>query len=227
MNFEQEASQFVIERAIGQLKQNIGDDEQQEYYIKTLTETISTLCQKSISDKSIHLSLFEAVLFSCSLEFSDKVNIFTSLTKIDIFESELLLPVLVRTLVKKYKNDMAMPKGQLEHLKLTVMTETLAKFISERNVEISPNLEASPSYTIEFICDNPNSLHTLPNKLLSVLERRMAQKDSAENWMLHQVSTKKVLLCLTAVRPLHQNSSEELAAILAKVQSSSYVLCAQ
>ena len=214
--FEEEACHFVLVSAIEGYKIATENKELDDTYLNSLTELVVTLCQKSTSNKDIHLKLLEAILGCKILALDQKVHVFQAVSKLANFENELLLPVFVRTLSKKYSKALQIPKDEYDRTRIYVMVEALAEFIFSRQVEVRDTEELSQPFIIEFQCDNPNSLHSLPNKLLGILENRLKNTSSAlyNDNHIDRLSVKNILCCLTAIRPLHENAELEVSMVL-------------
>ena len=214
LNFEQEASNFVL-NAINKRKFIPEETQSNKNYINALTELIAVLCHKTKNSKEEPLKIIEVVLCSKNLLVDEKVEVFKAVSKLDIFENELLLPVIVRSLTKKYNKNMDISKEEYDDVRLYVMVESLADFICSREIKINDKGHNQP-YVIEFQCDNPNSLYTLPNKLLSILEQHIKEPekvlDNANG--PSRLSVTHMLRCLTAIRPLHENAELEITTIL-------------
>ena len=213
LSFEENACKF----ATLAMKENPNseDRDEQEKFLNAITELIQTLCQKSSSNKDIPLSLVEGILFSPRMTPDDKVYVYLAVSNLDNFENELLLPVFVRTLIRKYNAAISLPKEDYDRIRLYVMVEVLAEFIKSRKCTTEQDQHQQP-FIIEFQCDNPNSLHTLPNRLLALLEKHhlMNSNKESKDKLLSRLSLSNILTCLTAVRPLHENAEEEVGKIM-------------
>ena len=212
IDFEEESSNFAL-AAIDMRTSTPGD----ESFINALINLTVNILKRSSVNKDRLSNLVDRIMYSRNLTSKEKVEVFQAVSKLDIFENELLIPVFIRNLIKKYNKNTEFSKDEYDEVRLYIMVETLAEFIASRQVKIAEVDEYLQPYFIEFLCDNPNSLHTLPNKLLSLLEKRIKEAPNLSNINrndLSQLSTRDILSCLTKIRPLHENAEEELTFIL-------------
>ena len=213
INIEEESINFTL-NAIEKRNSNIENDES---FVNSISNLVITLSKKSSANRDRVLKLYDRIMYCKKLTLDEKVRVFIRVSQMNIFENELLLPLFVRNLIKKYSKSEELTKDEFDEVRLYIMVETLDSFLSTRDIKLPDGEEYLQPYFIEFLCDNPNSWLTLPNKLLSLIEKRIKGMSigscNASN-SISKLCTKKMLRCLTSIRPLNENAEDELSKVL-------------